>query len=170
MRLVPILLFRFPFLEGVPDFLTMSGLSLVNLSTLRRVILRSEFQRLPASKAKPRAQGQWRAMIQAIQLTAQIGSAFGNELAPSVIHHHSSNKADVKFSREFIFDFASLAPSASPAVVENIYVPKFNEPKKTLVQKTPSDQRSGLRYAILNSRSTKSQALATRSLPWGRLF
>jgi hypothetical protein len=54
----------------------------------------------------------------------------------------------VKFSREFIFDFASLAPSASPAVVENINVPKFNEPKKTLVRKTPSDQEiwSAIRY------------------------
>jgi hypothetical protein len=87
-------------------------------------------------------------MIQAIQLSAQLGSVFGNELALSVIHHHSSNKADVKFSREDRFRFRIASPVHSPAVMENINVPKFNEQKKTLGQKTPSDQEiwSAIRY------------------------
>ena len=85
-------------------------------------------------------------MIQAIQLSAQLGSVFGNELALSVIHHHSSNKADVKFSREDRFRFRIASPVHSPAVMENINVPKFNEQKKTLGQKTPSDQEIWIRY------------------------
>jgi hypothetical protein len=56
MRLVLILLFRFSFSEGVRDCPDNERTVCVNLSTLRRVILRSEFKRLPALKAKARAQ------------------------------------------------------------------------------------------------------------------